>query len=183
MGAFPAFDCMAGLESLNRASSADAAAAFFRCCGCAGWAAALASARPFVTKEALFEAAQREWAKASREDILEAFSHHPRIGDRESLRARFPGTADWSSAEQTGVADANEAVLDELTRGNSDYEARFGHIFIVCASGRSAAEMLALLRERLQNDPESELKVGAAEQMKITRLRLEKLLDGEVAEA
>lgn len=176
MVACPDCDYMAGLDRINAASPAESEAALFRCCGCAGWATAVTAARPFASTEALFDVAAKSWAKASRADILEAFSHHPRIGDRESLRTRFPGTHAWSSAEQGAIEGAAESVLDELVQANDDYEARFGHIFIVCASGRTAPEMLALLRARLANDPDTELKIAAAEQMKITRLRLEKLM-------
>jgi len=123
--------------------------------------------------------AEREWARASREDILEAFSHHPRIGDRESLRARFPATREWSLSEQSALAAADERTLDELARANREYEERFGYIFIVCASGRSASAILSLLSARLVHEPAEELKVAAEEQMKITRLRLEKLLRDE----
>jgi 2-oxo-4-hydroxy-4-carboxy-5-ureidoimidazoline decarboxylase len=168
---------MAGLESLNAASPAAATAALFRCCGCAGWASAVAAARPFANDSALLAACEREWARASREDLLEAFSHHPRIGDRESLRARFPSTHAWAANEQSGAASAAESVLDELEQGNRAYEDRFGHIFIVCASGKTAEEMLALLRSRLGNDREAELRIAAAEQMKITRHRIAKLLE------
>lgn len=136
----------------------------------------MAGSRPFETVEELHKAAEREWGKATRDEILEAFSHHPRIGDRESLRARFPATHTWSAAEQAGAAAGDARVLDDLARGNQDYEARFGHIFIVCASGRTAAEMLGLLRGRLPNEPQNELKIAALEQMKITRLRLDRLL-------
>jgi 2-oxo-4-hydroxy-4-carboxy-5-ureidoimidazoline decarboxylase len=167
---------MAGLDWLNRASNEEAASALHRCCGSRRWAVAVAGGRPFASEEALHLAAEREWEKATREDILEAFSHHPRIGDRDSLRARFPATQAWSAAEQAGAASADETVIDELARGNREYEERFGHIFIVCASGRTAGEMLALLRARLPNGPENELKIAAGEQMKITRLRLDRLL-------
>jgi 2-oxo-4-hydroxy-4-carboxy-5-ureidoimidazoline decarboxylase len=173
---------MAGLESLNSASPAAATAALFRCCGCAGWASAVAAARPFADATALLTACEREWARASREDILEAFTHHPRIGDRESLRARFPSTHTWAADEQSTAAAAAESVLDELAEGNRAYEERFGHIFIVCASGKTAEEMLALLRARLGNDREAELRLAAAEQMEITRLRVERLLEEGVAQ-
>jgi 2-oxo-4-hydroxy-4-carboxy-5-ureidoimidazoline decarboxylase len=168
---------MAGLESLNAASSAVATAALFRCCGCAGWASAVAAARPFADETALLAACELAWSRASREDILEAFTHHPRIGDRESLRARFPSTSAWAANEQSGAASAAESVLDELEKGNRAYEERFGHIFIVCASGKTADEMLALLRARLGNERDTELRIAAAEQMKITRLRIAKLLE------
>ncbi len=167
---------MAGLDWLNRAETGDATAALLRCCGSLRWAGAVASARPFDSVEALHRVAEREWESSSREEILEAFSRHPRIGDRASLRDRFPSTHAWSASEQAEASLAEETVLVDLAQGNRDYEARFGHIFIVCASGKSAAEMLALLRARADNDPEIELKIAALEQMKITRLRLEKLL-------
>ncbi|MEO5762939.1 MAG: 2-oxo-4-hydroxy-4-carboxy-5-ureidoimidazoline decarboxylase [Vicinamibacteria bacterium] len=167
---------MDALAWLNHAPSAEAEAALFRCCGCAGWARDVAAARPFHEAGDLMAAAEREWAKASREDILEAFSHHPRIGDQQSLKVRFPLTHGWSSEEQTAVSAASESVLGELAKANRDYEARFGYIFIVCASGKTASEMLELLGARLSNEHSVELKVAAGEQMKITRLRLEKLL-------
>jgi 2-oxo-4-hydroxy-4-carboxy-5-ureidoimidazoline decarboxylase len=168
---------MAGLDWLNRVSSAEAAEALFRCCGCAGWAETLSAARPFASREALLAATEREWARASREDVLEAFSHHPRIGERESLSARFPATHEWAAGEQSAAASADARTRDDLAQANREYEARFGHIFIVAASGRTAGEILSLLRARLGNDPKMELRVAAGEQMKITRLRLMKLLD------
>ena len=174
---------MAGLDWLNRASKEEAQAALHRCCGCRRWAEAVAEGRPFATEAALHRAAEREWERATREEILEAFAHHPRIGDRDSLRARFPATHAWSASEQAGAAAAEEHVLDDLARGNRDYEARFGHIFIVCAAGLTAGEMLALLRARLGNDPGNELKIAAGEQMKITRLRLDRLLSEPAPEA
>ena len=167
---------MAGLDWLNAAAPTEAAVALFRCCGCAGWASAVAAARPFRSPEALRSTAEHEWSKASRADILEAFSHHPRIGDRESLRARFPATHAWSASEQSEAAAADDRTLEDLARANREYEERFGHIFIVCASGRTASEILSSLRARLGNDPAEELKIAAGEQMKITRLRLDKLL-------
>ena len=167
---------MDGLAWLDAASHADAIAALMRTCGSTAWAARMEAARPFGERSALMSAAEREWGRASREDILEAFSHHPRIGDRESLRARFPATHAWSGDEQKGASEASDAVLDALAQANRDYEAKFGHIFIVCATGKSAGEMLSLLRERMQNEADAEIRVAAFEQMKITRLRLDKLL-------
>lgn len=174
---------MDGLGWLNRAELSDATAALLRCCGSVRWAGVVAAARPFNSVEELHRVAEREWESASREEILEAFSHHPRIGDRASLRERFPLTHAWSASEQAVAAAAEEKVLGDLAQGNRDYEDRFGHIFIVCASGKSALEMLALLRARLANDPENELKIAALEQMKIVRLRLEKLLREHAAAA
>jgi len=128
--------------------------------------------RPFLMDERLYEAARREWFALRPEDWKEAFAEHPRIGDRENLRTRFPATHHLSSAEQTDVHGASDEVLDELAAGNSDYEQRFGYVFIVCATGKSADEMLDLLRARLQNDPANELRVASSEQARITDLRL-----------
>jgi 2-oxo-4-hydroxy-4-carboxy-5-ureidoimidazoline decarboxylase len=167
------------MDALRRLDALDekaAAAAFLRCCGSRRWAEAMARGRPYPDEPALLAAAERSFAPLVRADWLEAFSHHPRIGDRASLAARFPATAGWSQAEQGGVGAAAEDVLDGLLRGNSEYEERFGHIFVVCATGKSAAEMLALLRERLPNPADRELEIAAAEQRKITALRLKKLL-------
>jgi 2-oxo-4-hydroxy-4-carboxy-5-ureidoimidazoline decarboxylase len=164
---------LAWLDALEHEA---AVAALARCCGARRWAEAVARGRPYADEAALYEAADRAWAAMDRADILEALAHHPRIGaDLDSLRDRFAATASWSAGEQAGVADAGDDVLVALRDGNLRYEERFGHIFIVCATGKSAAEMLALLEERLGNDPERELAIAAAEQAKITRLRLEKL--------
>jgi len=121
-------------------------------------------------------AAEAVWNALSPEDWREAFTHHPRIGDKEALRQRFASTRGWAEAEQAGALAASEDVLDALAAGNRDYEERFGYIFIVCATGKSADEMLALLRARLAHDLEDEIRFAAAEQARITRLRLEKLL-------
>ncbi len=117
----------------------------------------------------------RIWWRLSKADWLEAFAAHPRIGDIDALRARFAPTAAWASREQAGVLGASGDVLNELAIGNRRYEARFGYIFIVCATGKTAEEMLALLGQRLSNDPDVEIKIAAAEQMKITRIRLERI--------
>lgn len=133
-------------------------------------------ARPFATPQALLSEADRVWSALEARDYLEAFSHHPQIGaDLAELQKKFAITAAWSASEQSGAATANVETLRALRDENRDYLARFGFIFIVCATGKSAEEMLALLRERLPNDPDTELQIAAAEQAKITRLRLEKL--------
>jgi 2-oxo-4-hydroxy-4-carboxy-5-ureidoimidazoline decarboxylase len=167
---------MDGLPRLDALGEAAATAAFLRCCGARHWAEAMARGRPYASEAALLAAAEHAFAPLTRADWLEAFSHHPRIGDRAALEARFPTTAGWSQAEQGGVSGAGADVLDGLLQGNRAYEARFGHVFIVCATGRTAAEMLALLEERLPNDPAAELEIAAEEQRKITAIRLKKLL-------
>jgi 2-oxo-4-hydroxy-4-carboxy-5-ureidoimidazoline decarboxylase len=167
---------MAGLDWLNRLPPAAARTELMRCCGSERWTDTLVRLRPFVSEAQLFEAAGREWDALSPREWLDAFSHHPRIGDKEALRSRFAATRLWAAGEQSGVEGAAEDVLDALSEGNRAYESRFGHIFIVCATGKAADEMLALLRARLGNAPEVELRIAAGEQAKITRLRLTKLL-------
>jgi len=166
----------AALRHIDGLAERDALAAFLRCCGSRRWAETMARGRPYGDEPALRAAAERAFAPLQRADWLQAFSHHPRIGERKALAERFPATAGWSASEQDGVAGAGEDVLEALVRANRDYEARFGHIFIVCASGKSAQEMLALLRRRLANPPDVELEIAAAEQRKITAIRLKKLL-------
>jgi 2-oxo-4-hydroxy-4-carboxy-5-ureidoimidazoline decarboxylase len=147
------------------------------CCGSRRWVEGMLAARPFGSSEGLYAAAERVADGLGREDWLEAFAHHPRIGDREALRARFGARAGgWSAGEQAGVSGAEEAVLAALEAGNRRYEERFGHLFIVCATGKTAAEMLALLTARLDAAPQQELATAAGEQRKITRLRLAKLV-------
>jgi 2-oxo-4-hydroxy-4-carboxy-5-ureidoimidazoline decarboxylase len=169
-------DAPAPHEVLNGLPEEAARAALERCCGSASWVNAMAARRPFASTAALHAAAAQEWDRLDRADILEAFAHHPRIGaDVNELRARFGATSAWASEEQAQVKQAAEAVLEALRTANLAYQRRFGFIFIVCATGRSADEMLALLEARLPNPPDVELGVAAAEQAKITRLRLEKL--------
>ena len=166
------------VDALNRLDVAEARRALQRCCGSSGWVEAMCEARPFANRAELFEAARQRWADMERDDILEAFDHHPRIGaDLDRLREKLAATEALSSAEQASVARASEEVLVALRDGNRAYEARFGHIFVVCATGKSAAEMLALLEARLDNDADAELAIAAAEQHAITELRLVKLLE------
>jgi 2-oxo-4-hydroxy-4-carboxy-5-ureidoimidazoline decarboxylase len=128
--------------------------------------------RPFGSRDSLLSAAQEECQSLDEHDWREAFTHHPKIGDRAALRERFPATHDLSSREQAGVAAASDAVLDALAEANRRYEARFGYIFIVCATGLTADDMLAKLNARLTNAPGTEIALAAAEQAKITALRL-----------
>lgn len=164
------------LDELNNLTGVEAVRALQTCCGATRWAEGMAAKRPFASKAEVFAQADTIWAAMGRDDILQAFRHHPKIGDIESLRKKFASTAAWASGEQAGVSSADEATIQGLAKGNADYEARYGFIFIVCATGKSAAEMLAILRSRLANTPEDELRIAAGEQQKITRIRLEKLL-------
>jgi len=163
-------------RQLSALSPDEARVALMRCCGARAWVEAMLAMRPFGSEQALLRAAQETWSKLGKDDYLEAFSHHPQIGaDRAELARRFASTAQLSAAEQSGVAHADAATLDALAEANRAYLARFGYIFIVCATGKSAEQMLSLLRERLPNAPEAELRIAAAEQAKITTLRLQKL--------
>ena len=160
----------------NALSEVVARAELLRCCGATRWASGMLRRRPFEDKDAALDAADAVWAATGEKDWLEAFGHHPRIGGKDALRAKFAATKTWAQGEQAAVAAADEATLDALEKGNAGYEARFGFIFIVCATGKSAAELLALLNARLPNDRASELRIAAAEQVKIAKIRLEKLL-------
>lgn len=136
----------------------------------------MALLRPFESADRLFRAAGEIWKSLDPADWLEAFAHHPKIGDIKSLRKKFATTASWAGDEQAGVSRTSEGTLKALAEGNSLYEAKFGYIFIISASGRTADEMLSALNSRLDHNPDEELKIAAGEQAKITKLRLEKLL-------
>jgi 2-oxo-4-hydroxy-4-carboxy-5-ureidoimidazoline decarboxylase len=169
-------EAYAWLDALPAEGDGGARAALTRCCGSRRWIDGMLARRPFGSAAAMHAAAHAVWDALDRADYLEAFSHHPVIGaDLADLRARFPTTRAWSESEQAGVAQADDATLRDLQEANRIYRDRFGHIFIVCASGLTAREMLARLRARLPNDPGVEIRVAAAEQAKITDLRLEKL--------
>lgn len=139
------------------------------CCGASRWVLAMVNRRPFGSREAVLAAADEIWTSLDGDDWREAFAYHPRIGERT--------TSAVAAKEQSGVTDATNLVRQALAEANRDYEERFGYIYIVCATGKSAEEMLAIAQARLQNDPDTELKVAAEEQRKITRLRLQKLLE------
>jgi 2-oxo-4-hydroxy-4-carboxy-5-ureidoimidazoline decarboxylase len=148
-----------------------------KCCGSASWIDKMIAASSVKNLAALVKTAEEKWYECSKKDWLEAFEQHPKIGDINSLKKKYANTVAWASNEQAGVDAASDEVLQALAKGNDDYERKFGYIFIVCATGKSAGEMLELLQSRLTNDPESEIKIGAEEQNKITKLRLEKLFE------
>jgi len=146
-----------------------------KCCGSTAWAEKLSKQSPFSSLEELKSASDRIWFSLSEDDWKEAFSHHPKIGDVENLEKKFASTSVWAEGEQSGVKVADEKILHELKEKNDEYEKKFGYIFIVCATGKSASEMLSMLNTRLINNPAFEIRVAAEEQNKITHLRLEKL--------
>jgi allantoicase len=161
---------------LDSLTEPDARAVLIDCCGAPRWIDAMLAARPFERPEALLAASDATFQRLSSDDWLEALRHHPRIGERRAQRAQSAQAAQWSAGEQAGVSGAGEASLAQLSDLNRQYESRFGFVFLICASGRTADEIAAALRQRLENDPAAELATAAAEHRKITALRLEKLL-------
>ena len=165
------------LTELNNLPKPALAEALQKCCGSAAWVGNMVAQFPIANAAVLMEQAQTQWNSLREADWREAFAHHPKIGgDVEALRAKFASTSTWAEGEQASVKQASQATLEVLATGNEDYECRFGYIFIVCATGKTADEMLALLQARLPNPPETEILIASGEQDKITRLRLEKLL-------
>lgn len=157
-----------GLPAFNALPDGRAREVLLACCRAAGWAAKVAAGRPYTSLGSLLPRAR---AALTDEDVLEALDGHPRIGD-----ARASARGSWSRGEQAGVSGSGEVVLAELAAGNRAYEERFGHIYLVCAAGRSATELLAILRDRLGHDPDTERQVTREELRKINELRLTKLI-------
>ncbi|WP_018623207.1 2-oxo-4-hydroxy-4-carboxy-5-ureidoimidazoline decarboxylase [Spirosoma luteum] len=164
------------LAELNQLPVSQRKAALTTCCGSSVWVDRMASLFPFETAGMLFEQAETTWLTCAETDWREAFTHHPKIGDIDSLRAKFASTKAWAAGEQAGVSSASQQILEELAEGNRLYEEKFGYIFIICATGKSAGDMLDSLNARLPNAPEAEIRIAMQEQGKITRIRLEKLL-------
>ena len=148
-----------------------------KCCGSSAWVKRMLPFIPADDMIELLEDAEEQWWQCKEEDWKEAFGHHPKIGDVESLAKKFASTAQWASGEQSAVKAASKETLEALAESNRLYEEKFGYIFIVCATGKSAEEMLGLLQARLNNNREEEIQVAADEQNKITKLRIEKLLE------
>ncbi len=155
------------LKLINSLPPDQAQKVFARCCGSRAWTDRMVTARPFPSHDALIRTATDLWRGLTREDWLEAFAAHPRIGEKTSDRR--------AASEQSGARSATSAIFDELGALNREYESRFGFIYIVCATGKSADQMLDLLRRRIANDPASELKIAAQEQLAITLLRIAKI--------
>ena len=166
-----------GCVYINQLSKEQAIEVFMRCNTSEKWCARMEQSRPFSDSQSLLEIADQHWALSSEEDYLQAFEGHPEIGDVSTLREKYRNTEKLAGTEQSGVDTANEETLQFLALGNHDYKQKFGFIFIVCASGKSAAEMLLMLQKRLPNSLEQELVNAAEEQRKITQIRLQKLLE------
>jgi OHCU decarboxylase len=165
------------LSSLNSLSPSEAQRELLKCCGSKQWAQRMVEARPFNSVDELTRKADRIWWALETSDWLEAFRSHPRIGEKKAAATISAESQKWSEAEQAGVQESTRETIESLQRLNDDYEEKFGYIYIVCATGKSSEEMLAILSGRLGNDPDKELRVAAAEQVKITELRLTKLID------
>ena len=160
------------LNELNNLSKEEAGKLLSSCCGSSKWSSLLMKKFPFKDENDLVAVAEYSWYNECAEaDWLEAFTHHPKIGDVKSLTEKFAGK------EQAAVAAASKEIIEALAKANSDYETKFGFIFIVCATGRSADEMLRLLNDRIRNSKEEELNIAMGEQHKITIIRFKKLLD------
>ena len=151
-------------------------ALLLQCCGSAAWAEKMLKMPPAEDLIDLFEDAEEKWYECSPSDWKEAFTHHPKIGDLEELKKKYSADR-FAGNEQSSVNEASGQTLEALAKANKDYEQKFGYIFIVCASGRTAAEMLQELMQRMNNSPEEEIMIAMDEQNKITRLRLEKLFE------
>jgi OHCU decarboxylase len=164
------------VDGLNNLSASQAESIFLDCCGSREWARRMIEARPFTSEEELLLRAEQIWWVLQPTDWLEAFAAHPKIGAKKAAPSQAERAAEWSKGEQAGMDDAADLTREELARVNVEYEQKFGRIYIVCATGKSAEEMLEICRERLNSSPENELPIAAEEQRKITEIRLRKLL-------
>ena len=170
------------LELWNRLSIDEAQRAILPCCGSKAWAQGMVARRPLADEATVLAASDETWRNLARSDWMEAFDSHPRIGETRPspLERQSPSaqSVEWSAQEQRNTRDAEAVVKIALADANREYERRFNHIFIVCATGKSAAEILEILRRRLKNDAETELHEAAEQQRQITQIRLRKWLQG-----
>ena len=165
------------LQALNSLNNNQAEQWFSQCCAAPKWFKGMAQALPFADFDAIAQSANDIWQDCAAPDFLTAFEAHPMIGDVNSLRKKYAATKNMASNEQQGAVNADEQTLQDLAAANHKYLRQHGFIFIICASGLSASTMLHALTLRLPNDTASEIKLAAAEQIKITLLRLEKGLE------
>jgi len=162
-----------GLGRLNALPAPEAERVLSRCCASRRWVETVAAGRPYASTPDLYAAADAAVSRLDAADLDEALAGHPRIGERPAAEA------EWSRREQSGLASATSDTLAAIADGNRAYEARFGHVYLVCAAGKDADELLALLRQRLHNDPGTERRVLRAELAKINRIRLARLVEQE----
>lgn len=166
------------LARWNHLSQLEAAKEILPCCGSQRWAEGMTAWRPVPDELSLLAASDETWRKLSESDWLEAFRNHPRIGESHATQATRAQSSVWSAQEQQNVTAAGDPVTLALVEANRQYEQRFGRIFIVSATGKSASEILEILRRRLQNDEATELREAAEQQRQITQIRLKKWLLG-----
>ena len=164
------------IEQINQADRQAAEHMFRQCCTSDAWIQNMVASRPYASADALRSAADNNWRGLADEDYLQAFDGHPKIGDVGLLKAKYANTKELAAGEQSSVNEASDETIQALADGNTAYQEKFGFIFIVCATGKSAGEMLALLQARLPNDRAQELANAAEEQRKIFHIRLEKLI-------
>ena len=164
------------LKELNQLPEEECSKTLFNCCGSTSWVNEMLEKRPFYSETVLKEQAVAVFCDCTEKDWMEAFAHHPRLGNRKNLEKKFAATGHWAEEEQSGTAKASKSVLAQLELANQDYEKKFGFTYILCATGRSASFMLESLQDRLSNQRAEELNIAMEEQNKITKLRLEKLL-------
>ena len=164
------------IEWFNSLSHDEAVKALLQCCGSKRWAEEAANSRPYSNLDALIARGNDIWWSLQEDDWLEAFRSHPKIGEKKTAAPISDQSRQWSGQEQAGVSEASRETSDALAALNLAYEQKFGFIFIICATGKTSEEMLAALKKRLENDAPNELPIAAAEQSKITELRLKKLI-------
>ncbi|NKB62378.1 MAG: 2-oxo-4-hydroxy-4-carboxy-5-ureidoimidazoline decarboxylase [Gammaproteobacteria bacterium] len=164
------------LDELNNLEEKELVDIFEQCCSARRWFKLMATSTPFQSTRHLEDTARLHWSVMEQRDHLEAFDGHPKIGDPASLKAKYAATHSMASNEQSLVEQASDKTIVELADFNQRYEDKFGYIFIVCATGKTAEEMLALVKTRLHNPPEQEIQIAAGEQLKILLIRIQKLL-------
>jgi 2-oxo-4-hydroxy-4-carboxy-5-ureidoimidazoline decarboxylase len=167
------------LARWNLLESAAAARAILPCCGSQAWAHQLASRRPIADEASLIEASAAVWSALPEQDWQEAFDSHPRIGQRHAQAQATEKALQWSAEEQRVGNSNDDATKLVLAEANRSYEQRFGRIFIICATGKISAEILAILNSRMRNDVTTELHEAAEQQRQITQLRLHRWLESE----
>lgn len=168
---------MLSINALNSLLKDKATEQLMQCCTSTMWVNEMVQSMPFTNENELINTANEHWRNLAEADYLEAFEGHPKIGDVSSLRAKYVNTKALASGEQRSVNEASDNVLHALAKGNDTYELKFGFIFIVCATGKSAAQMLQLLEQRLPNNRADELANAAEEQRKIFQIRITKMLE------
>ena len=166
------------VSMLNKMATESLREELYRCCGSSRWVGQMTNALPFQSISHLHALANRFWWSSDERDWMEAFSNHPRIGDVNALKEKYKKNPDaWEGGEQSGLDSANESVIMELKAKNDEYDTKFGFLFLVCATGKTATKMLEIIKERLKNTKEAEVLIAVGEQSKITTLRLNKLLN------